>query len=38
MGLFIFNIFIGCGNFYGFFEYVFIDVMEKVVYVVVGIV
>lgn len=31
MGLLILNIFIGCGNFYGLYEYVFIDVMEKVV-------
>lgn len=31
------NIFTGCGNFHGPFEYASIDVMEKAVHVVVGI-
>ena len=37
MGLPTPNIFTGCGNFHGPFEYASIDVMEKAVHVVVGI-
>ena len=37
MGLPTPNIFTGCGNFHGPFEYASIDVMEKAVQVVVGI-